>query len=111
MRTEASCIFRGLFHFVLSEMSLDTLLPQTAIGRTHHKLIALKTSHRMTTSRNCTRRVVNFRSRGGSGDSQFLIPNCPFQYVRGESPHRGTAPAGTEGKAPGAAIASVGGAA
>src|SRR6266478_5015192 len=43
--------------------------------------------------------------------SQSLIPNYPFRYVRGESPHRGIAPAGTEGKAPGTAVASVGGAA
>ena len=52
---------------------------------------------------------VKLRPNGSFRATRFLIPNHPFQYVRGESPHWGTAPAGTEGKAPGTAVANLGG--
>ncbi len=54
---------------------------------------------------------AKLRPRGRSRVSQFIIPSYPFQYVRGQSSHRGITPAVTEGKAPGTAIASFGGAA
>src|ERR1700730_2370584 len=70
------------------------------------ELIVLRTSDD-NTSELCPK-GVKLRPRGSSRVSQFLIPSYPFQYVRGQSPHRGTAPAGTEGKASGTAVASVG---
>jgi len=50
-----------------------------------------------------TTTVLNFGHVGDLRVSEFLIPNYPVQYLRGKSPHRGTAPARTKSKAPGTA--------
>jgi len=64
---------------------------------------------RMTASQNCTRKGVKLRARASSRVNQFLIPNYSFQYVRDGPSDRGTAPAGTKGKAPGTAVSTAGG--
>ena len=65
----------------------------------------------MTTTQNRNPKGVKLPATWKSCVSQFLITNFAFQYVRGEPPHWGTARAGTEGKAPGAAASTIGGAA
>jgi len=84
-----------------------------AVTRPHknedQELIGLKTSNRTTTSTAATE-GVKLRANGSLRATRFLIPNYPFQYLRAESPYRGTTPAGTEGEAPGTAAASFSGA-